>query len=245
MSLSQFVTPLDNRQYTPYPPGMYYSEPSSSNPSYQLNTPAPNIHFYPPVPPGHDALPHDRSGPSMSLDLPPQFPFVPHLMGQMPMEYMPIHDMPPQGLHPGSPYVTPLGMPSMASGSGSSSQGMTDYFPPFGTSPAHVGQPIPAFSPTWSSAPPAGTKSTKASTSKAEKAGHAAKTSRQQFTACGACRHRRVKCDLKDRQDQAEKAANEGGSKGPGPHRTNAAAAAARRKKVTCTNCQERGTNCV
>ena len=72
--------------------------------------------------------------------------------------------------------------------------------------------------------------------------GHGPKTSRQQFTACGACRHRRVKCDLKVRQDEAEQKAAEDKETGTGPVRTNTAA---RKQKVKCTNCQERGMNCV
>lgn len=64
-----------------------------------------------------------------------------------------------------------------------------------------------------------------------------AKVPRHQFTACGACRHRRVKCDLRARQEEVERAAqlDDGGS----------GTAASRRRKVSCTNCQERGTNCV
>ena len=68
-----------------------------------------------------------------------------------------------------------------------------------------------------------------------------AKTSRQQFTACGACRWRRVRCDLKARQEEADSlpvVAGEGSS--VGPQRVGAP-----RKRVGCTNCLERGTNCV
>lgn len=72
--------------------------------------------------------------------------------------------------------------------------------------------------------------------------GHGPKTSRQQFTACGACRHRRVKCDLKVRQDEVEQKAAEEKEMGTGVVRTNTAA---RKQKVKCTNCQERGMNCV
>lgn len=71
---------------------------------------------------------------------------------------------------------------------------------------------------------------------------HGPKTSRQQFTACGACRHRRVKCDLKVRQDEVEQRAAEEKEMGTGVVRTNTAA---RKQKVKCTNCQERGMNCV
>lgn len=68
--------------------------------------------------------------------------------------------------------------------------------------------------------------------------GNPNKVPRHQFTACGACRHRRVKCDLRARQEEAEREAflddAQNGSTGP-----------LRRRKVSCTNCQERGTNCV
>ncbi|KAL1413541.1 hypothetical protein Q8F55_001315 [Vanrija albida] len=62
------------------------------------------------------------------------------------------------------------------------------------------------------------------------------KVPRHQFTACGACRHRRVKCDLRTRQEEAERAAILDDPQGTSP---------VRRHKVSCTNCQERGTNCV
>jgi hypothetical protein len=61
---------------------------------------------------------------------------------------------------------------------------------------------------------------------------------RHQFTACGACRHRRVKCDLRARQEESEHEAQVEESRGSG-------AGTVRRRKVSCTNCQERGTNCV
>lgn len=68
--------------------------------------------------------------------------------------------------------------------------------------------------------------------------GNPNKVPRHQFTACGACRHRRVKCDLRARQEEAERESMIGDSQsgGNGP---------LRRRKVSCTNCQERGTNCV
>ncbi|ODN79767.1 hypothetical protein L202_03678 [Cryptococcus amylolentus CBS 6039] len=64
----------------------------------------------------------------------------------------------------------------------------------------------------------------------------ATKTTRQQFTACSACRHRRVKCDLKDKTEEAETAAND--REGLGPHRGKA-------KVVQCSNCVERGLRCI
>lgn len=64
------------------------------------------------------------------------------------------------------------------------------------------------------------------------------KVPRHQFTACGACRHRRVKCDLRARQEEAEREAMIEDAQ-------NGGTGAIRRRKVSCTNCQERGTNCV
>lgn len=57
-----------------------------------------------------------------------------------------------------------------------------------------------------------------------------AKTTRSQFSACGACRHRRVKCDLKAKQEEAERTDSKG---------------KARTKPPSCTNCLERGVLCV
>ncbi|BEI87789.1 uncharacterized protein CcaverHIS019_0105070 [Cutaneotrichosporon cavernicola] len=68
--------------------------------------------------------------------------------------------------------------------------------------------------------------------------GNPNKVPRHQFTACGACRHRRVKCDLRARQEEAEREAflddAQNGNTGSLRHR-----------RASCTNCQERGTNCV
>lgn len=62
------------------------------------------------------------------------------------------------------------------------------------------------------------------------------KATRAQYTACGACRHRRVKCDLRARQEDVEREARIEESKGGGP---------VRRRQPSCSNCVERGTNCV
>jgi hypothetical protein len=62
------------------------------------------------------------------------------------------------------------------------------------------------------------------------------KATRAQYTACGACRHRRVKCDLRARQEDAEREARLEEAKGGGP---------VRRRQPSCSNCVERGTNCV
>jgi len=240
MTATQFPNPSE-RHTSHFQNEAYYSEPSSGSGQF-LQTPGPpQLHYFPP-PLSHEIPPvqHDgRPRPPLTLNLPPS-PFGDPKFASLQGAggFAPQHQL---GLAPSlSPYETPYGMPAMNSGSASSGGGMTDYFPPYGTSPVHAGQAIPAFSPTWSSAPPAGPSG---KGGRKDGTHNGAKTSRQQFTACGACRHRRVKCDLKDRQEAAElQAAAEEGMKGPGPHR---GSAAARRKKVVCTNCQERGTNCV
>ena len=117
--------------------------------------------------------------------------------------------------------------------------------PPISPTPMHSQVPGASWQSTMpsskTSSRPALTSRVSQSSAAASGSGSGAKTSRQQFTACGACRHRRVKCDLKDRQESAEQTVvdEEGGI---GPHRISAAG---RRKKVICTNCQDRGTNCV
>lgn len=244
MSMGQFVTPNPvDRQYTPYPPGMYYSEASSSAQSYHLTTPAPNIQFYPPSIASQETITQERARPPMSIDLSSTTPFASPLppAAQMPVGYFPVQEIASQTLLPVSPYGASMGVPSsLTPGSGNSVHGMTEYFPPFGVSPAPGTQPLPSFNQTWSSTAPSGPKPK--ATTKAGKPANGAKTSRQQFTACGACRHRRVKCDLKDRQDQAERDAHESGGTEP---RRNAAGSSSKRKKVACTNCEERGTNCM
>lgn len=92
----------------------------------------------------------------------------------------------------------------------------------------------------WQSQPPSGSPVQQpASTgpTKGGAKGNPSKVPRHQFTACGACRHRRVKCDLRARQEEAEREALMD-SQGSGN-------SSIRRRKVSCTNCQERGTNCV
>jgi hypothetical protein len=148
---------------------------------------------------------------------------------------------PQQGLLT-SPYQTPGGhpIPTLSSG-GSGSNAMSEYFPPF-PGPPHHSHPPPSAqayaSPSWTSGPlrPPSQAPARAGGG----GGSGAKTSRQQFTACGACRHRRVKCDLKEKQDALERETREDEERGVGPVR-----ASVRRKKAICTNCEERGTNCV
>jgi hypothetical protein len=214
------------------PPHIYYvaeghplGQPVSASASHGS---APPIHLYPP--PSHDAS-HERSRPPMSLTLPqpPHFPEPGYGYGY-----------PLQGPLT-SPYQTPgHGFPTMSS-EGSGSGTMTEYFPSFSSSsaqPSHSGQP-PFPSPSW---PPASSRAAPTQLQSARPTGnHGAKTSRQQFTACGACRHRRVKCDLKEKQDTLERETREEEEQGVGPMR----GMGARRRKAICTNCEERGTNCV
>lgn len=225
---SSFIPPNDGRfnQYVA-DSGQYYNPPSSM--SYNHGHPPP-LHYFPP-PLGQDE--QDRSRPALSLHLPPPSgSYDSNNITRLPAGY--VDQISPdrmRGTAVNSPYITPLGPINSDSTSGS---GMTEYFPPFGT-PNQTHQPI---SPTWATQ--------QAATGKITRRDGGAKTSRQQFTACGACRHRRVKCDLKDRQEQAEGeavTALDGENGGFEPNHL--LASSSKRKKVSCTNCKERGTNCV
>lgn len=116
-------------------------------------------------------------------------------------------------------------------------------FPPFSggagvdqTSPTYLSLP----GQDWPNRPPPQQAPVVATQSRgrANTATSGTKNPRHQFTACGACRHRRVKCNLRTRQEEAEReAALEEAQSG--------ITGTVRRRKVSCTNCQERGTNCV
>jgi hypothetical protein len=114
-----------------------------------------------------------------------------------------------------------------------------------------ISPPIP--SPSWQSGPqpiikpppirPELVSAGESSQSAGSGNAHGPKTNRQQFTACGACRHRRVKCDLKMRQEEAllmeaEKRAN----MGHGPMRT---VPDSKKEPIVCTNCKDRQMKCV
>ncbi|WVW83759.1 hypothetical protein I302_105780 [Kwoniella bestiolae CBS 10118] len=153
------------------------------------------------------------------------------------------------------PLHTPTGIPIPMDSGSSQNTAMVDYFPPPSTLQHQQSQPpqnlvstmpIDHSHQAWQSTVPApiptGNAKNNASagpSTKAEKAG--SKTTRQQFTACGACRHRRVKCDLKDKQEAAEKSTMED-TDGVGPSRNKGVS---KQKKVSCTNCIERGLNCI
>ncbi|WVQ72607.1 hypothetical protein IAR50_002165 [Cryptococcus sp. DSM 104548] len=104
----------------------------------------------------------------------------------------------------------------------------------------HPGPPnvLPSSSTEWQSHAPKASRKTPRNAGTKSGSGSGTKTTRQQFTACSACRHRRVRCDLKDRMEQAEKASRADGKEGLGPDRAKA-------KVVQCTNCIERALNCV
>lgn len=91
------------------------------------------------------------------------------------------------------------------------------------------------------------------------------KKPRQQFSACTACRVRRVKCDLKDLRVEWEKYHGKGDTKSPPQHIGDSAAAAvvdrgkrrgrshgkpnlaaiSRKEDIRCTNCHNRGSKCM
>jgi hypothetical protein len=221
-----YLTPQDGR-FATYSGdmGQYYNL-STSLP--YGHGPSPPIHYFPP-PLNQDD--QDRARPSLSLDLPPPSAlYDPGVLHRSPLGYgAQVSPDLQKSTAVNSPFQTPLGLVNSDSTSGSA---MTDYFPPLET-PLQQHQPL---SPAW---PP----QQHAVPVKSQRREGAAKTTRQQFTACGACRHRRVKCDLKDRQERAENLATiEEDDKGLGPQ---SVASSAKRKRVSCTNCQERGTNCV
>jgi hypothetical protein len=143
------------------------------------------------------------------------------------------------------PYQSPGGNPiPTLSSNGSGSDNMLEYFPPFLGPPSHSQSPphpapqqvFPSTSRTSSSLRlPA-----QAPLARTNALGSRAKTSRQQFTACGPCRHRRIKCDLKEKQDALKREAKEEEEREIGAVR-----GSARRRKAFYTNCEERGANCV
>ena len=201
------------------PQGDYFYATESVSSRHNLDP----SHLYPPS----FTPASERPRPPMSIVIPQPLSYDPHQQMYMPQQTPAL-----------SPYVTPGGV---VSGSSTSQTSMLDYFPnqPL-ISPPDAGQTFSTAG--WSSqVPPLNPSSTQAGPSRpSQPGGNAPKTSRQQFTACGACRHRRVKCDLKDRQEEAErKAAEEERSVGP------IRGSGQRRKKVSCTNCMERNTNCM
>ncbi|WWD17398.1 hypothetical protein CI109_101839 [Kwoniella shandongensis] len=238
--------PLDQQyQYYPPPPPL---PPSNIYYDSETPTPGPSVRALNKPPAGYEPnLPQIKDEP-ISITLPQH----------MPLSYM---QQQQQGIR--SPFETPTGMPMNSMGS-SHSGIMNEYFPSFDgkttihpsttqLDPLQSGIPL-VNNPNWESTvpPPISNNKTNVTFSrgKSNTAGPSgigaggSKTSRQQFTACGACRHRRVKCDLKDKQEQAEKLAEEGGEdNGVGPIRKGSGGGKA--KRVSCTNCIERGLNCI
>ncbi|KAK8864304.1 hypothetical protein IAR55_001551 [Kwoniella newhampshirensis] len=242
--------PLDQQQYQYYappppPPHMYYAtddQPAEPPLGLLSNPPA-----------GYNPPQIKHVPMSMSMSLPQRPPSYPPQFQQQ------------QIVH--SPYDHPPGMPLDSLGS-SHSGVMSEYFPPVDNTTVVVGASIttssvtpvpcmPAISPTWESTIPPPIGGGRANAAFARGGIHqggnvggpsggagGSKTSRQQFTACGACRHRRVKCDLKDKQEQAEKVAEEEGEEsGVGPIRKGQGGG--KQNRVSCTNCVERGLNCI
>ncbi|OXM82077.1 hypothetical protein C364_00184 [Cryptococcus neoformans Bt63] len=218
---------------------------------------------------------HHRPSPDQSPYYPlPQPPYQPQYAESMPTRApppmtisLPQFQPPPYSQQQSqtslpSPFETPLRMPMSSTPLSSHHEGMVDYFsawegqhiqpvpdphqhslqhqPLLSQHPSSL--PLPNHSPKeWQSqAPRSSRKAGRQPNSKATNSDSMSgtKTTRQQFTACGACRHRRVKCDLKDKQEQAEEAALLESNGRTGPLREQA-------KKVQCSNCLERGLNCV
>lgn len=191
---------------------------------------------------GRGSSPQDSSGPGDNMQ-PPYGPLRPQLnMDGLPINQGISFDYQPQtNGQPGHQ----TSQPGFFFDSGSPSPGLNQAsgsFPPFSSGPG-VDQASTMYlnlsGPEWTNRPPpqaVGASSTSRGRGNAGSTG--AKNPRHQFTACGACRHRRVKCDLRTRQEEAEReAALEEAQSGT--------SGTVRRRKVSCTNCQERGTNCV
>ena len=157
---------------------------------------------------------HAGSRPALGVPVPSpdQFPMSNYLQPQL------------------SPYQTPL---INSASTSNSLGGMNDYFSPYPPSTSS----LPLVSPTWPVHSAGAGPGAPLPGSSTPGPSRGPRTSRQQFTACGACRHRRVKCDLKDRQEEAERVAKEEEREGRRPM--------GRRPKISCTNCIERNTNCV
>lgn len=172
-----------------------------------------------------------------------------HMRPQLTMDGLPLNhaitfDYQPQAN--GQPSQQTSQQPGFFFDSGSPSPGLNQAganFPPF-SGPSGADQTpsmyINLSGQSWSNRPPPPQVPVVSNSSRGRATSGTAgtKNPRHQFTACGACRHRRVKCDLRMRQEEAEReTALEEAQSG--------AVGAVRRRKVSCTNCRERGTNCV
>lgn len=216
--------------------------PSSAYPGYMSGY---QQHQQQPPPPlGFDGAGSAQSGGGAGSMSSPYAQFRPQLnMDGLPMNHSISFDYQPPGSsqaghqtsQPGFFFESGSPSPSINQAGGS--------FPPFSggtgvdqTSPMYLNIP----GQEWSGRPPPQQAPVAATSSRGRANAGAAgtKNPRHQFTACGACRHRRVKCDLRTRQEEAEReAALEEAQSGT--------SGTVRRRKVSCTNCQERGTNCV
>lgn len=235
-SYPQYAEPHRVYPKAPVMHGGYYGVSSPGPPVVGFVAPAEL------VPPRLRPLTDLEGSPSRAKPGPLSLSVHPPSISPLPLAF--IHQQ--QLLRATSPYAAPAGI-VYDGGSGSSvAPSIADYFSPFPssiTSPHPIG---PTYPPTWQFTSPIPTGSQAGGSSSATRtpgSNTGPKTNRQQFTACGACRHRRVKCDLKDRHDSAELlAAAELASSGMGPQRS---ASSSKIKRVSCSNCVERGMNCV
>lgn len=263
-----FATEVTNDYPNQYGPSTLLYSPYGENPPNNiLHAQDATSQMYPPsyTPGGFQPPPPTSPYPVQPT---PTYP-----SGPGPLYYQQQQPQAPQHQHQAqlSPYYAPYTQTHVltASSNGSNeSAPMSEYFPPYSDSTlahqqpqqqqyqppsqqhqAFISPPLP--SPTWPTAPSTALKTpgsrpepaSAAGSSQSAGSGHGPKTSRQQFTACGACRHRRVKCDLKDKQEQLDRQdAIADAQRGVGPVRTDSAT---RRKRIICTNCQDRGMNCV
>lgn len=227
--------------WKPSPPESVMGPPLAQH--YGSSLPPPNIfygsepvHHYPPP------LEYDRLRPPVGLALPPPTPFTDRGFPS-PLDGPQHYQNNEQRAYDPSPYNTPALLHPNSAGS-SGSQAMQEYFPPYSvlSTPGLAQLPYSSaysdFSPTYQDPPNnrlAPLAPPPVPGSKPPKNG--SKTNRQQFSACGACRHRRVKCDLKEQQDALEAKAALDGS---GPNRSGRA-----KRKAICSNCEERGVACV
>ena len=197
-----------------------------------------------PAPPGLQP-PHPSRWPThLSITLPQNIAPSVRTSSPMSLPYSAAHSvtspLPPFGapFYPdGSPFPSP-GLPqvispgvhsAMSSSLSAVSPALQEYFPQYQPNLPTSFQPPFVLPPSGATSPSKRHTGSSRSTSTGSQGRAGAKTTRQQFTACGACKHRRVACDLKDRQAAAVRQTKKG----------------AKKSKVSCSNCIARGINCV
>jgi hypothetical protein len=263
-----FATQVNSDYPNQYGPSTLLYSPYGENPPNSLHPPDGPSQMYPPsYTPGsfQPAQPTSPYPMHPTSGYPPGPGPLQHQQQQQPQATPHTHQAQLSPYY--APYSQTQPFTTSSNGSNESAQ-MSEYFPPYSDStanhpqqqqyhpPPQQSQPPQAFisppipSPTWQTAPSTAIKTpasrrdpASAGGSSQSGSGHGPKTSRQQFTSCGACRHRRVKCDLKDKQEEMDhKDAVADAERGVGPVRTDSAT---RRKRIICTNCHDRGMNCV